>query len=113
MVTVDAARCLGLQDALGSIEAGKLADIILINMRKPHLTPVWHEPMRMVYQASGHDVDTVIVDGKILMEKRAVEHVDESCVLEDSAEEAWRALERLGFEAAAGLPENMWGVTHY
>jgi len=113
MVTVDAARCLGLEDELGSIEAGKRADIIMIDMRKPHLVPVWHEPMRMVYQASGHDVDTVIVDGRVLMERRTVDHMDESRVLEDAAEEAWLALERLGFEAAAELPENMWGVTHY
>ena len=113
MVTVDAARCFGLEDSIGSIEEGKLADIILVDIRKPHLTPLWHEPMRMAYQASGHDVDTVIVNGRVLMEGRKAAHVDEPAILEKASEEAWKALRRLGFERAAELPGNMWGVTHY
>ena len=113
MVTIDAARCLGLEDSLGSIEPGKLADLILVDTRKPHLTPVWQEPLRMVYQASGHDVDTVIVNGRILMRGREVPNIDEQAVLRRSTEEAWAALERLGLEKTAELPENLWGASHY
>ncbi|MFW6207191.1 MAG: amidohydrolase family protein [Spirochaetota bacterium] len=113
MVTIDAARVLRLDDRLGSIEAGKLADMILVDMHKPHLYPVWHEPLRMVYQASGHDVDTVIVNGKVLMEQRKVFALDEDKILSRAADEAWLALKRLGFEGAAELPRNLWGTTHY
>ena len=113
MVTVDAARAMGLEDRLGSIEAGKLADVILVDMHKPHLYPVWHEPLRMVYQASGHDVDTVIVNGNILMEERRVTALDEDKILSRAADEAWLALKRLGFERATELPHNLWGTTHY
>jgi len=113
MVTIDAARCFGLQDELGSIEEGKLADLILVDTRKPHLVPVWHEPMRMVYQASGHDVDTVIVDGQIRMEGRRIVDIEEEAVLDAAEEEARKALGRLGFEKAFELPEKLWGRTHY
>lgn len=113
MVTIDAARALGLQDSIGSIETGKLADIILVDMQQPHLSPLWHEALRMVYQTSGHDVDTVIVNGRVLMEHRRVADIDETEVLKQATKEAWAALKRLGFEKATELPHNLWGVTHY
>ncbi len=113
MVTIDAARALGLGDSLGSIEVGKKADLILVDTRKPHLYPIWQEPLRMVYQASGQDVDTVLVNGKVLMEAGQVPHIDEESILKGAQEQAWMALHRLGFEEAAGLPKNLWGATHY
>ena len=113
MVTIDAAKALGLDDRIGSIEEGKQADFILIDTRKPHLYPMWQEPLRMVYQASGQDVDTVVVNGRILMEKRKVSHLDEDEILDRAQDEALKALKRLGFESAAGLPERFWGATHY
>lgn len=113
MVTIDAAACLGLDDRLGSIEAGKLADLILVDMAKPHLYPPWQEPLRMVYQASGHDVDTVIVNGRILMRNRGVSHVNQAAVLAEAEKQGRLALKRLGLEKAAGLPGNLWGKTHY
>jgi cytosine/adenosine deaminase-related metal-dependent hydrolase len=113
MVTVDAARAVGLADRIGSIETGKKADLILVDVNKPHLHPVWQEPMRMVYQASGHDVDTVIVNGRILMREKKIEHLEEQEILARAQEEAWRALRRLGIEAAASLPGRFWGATHY
>ena len=63
MITIDAARTLGYEQELGSLEAGKKADIILIDMMKPHLLPIFMIPHRIVYEVSGHDVDTVIVNG--------------------------------------------------
>ena len=113
MVTIDAARALGLEGSLGSIEVGKKADLVLVDMKKPHLYPPWHEPLRMVYEASGHDVDTVIVNGRVLMRERNVAHLDEAAILEAAEREARLALQRLGFEEATRLPERLWGVTHY
>jgi cytosine/adenosine deaminase-related metal-dependent hydrolase len=113
MVTVDAARALGLQDSLGSLEAGKRADLITVDMRRPHLYPPWQEPLRMVYQASGQDVDTVLVNGRLLMRSGRVEHLDEGDILEQAEAEAWKALRRLGLEEAASLPPRLWSASRY
>lgn len=68
MITIDAARAIGMDHEIGSLEKGKKADIAIIDMRKPHLTPNWMPVHRLIHQVLGSDVDTVIVDGKILME---------------------------------------------
>jgi len=82
MATIHGAKALGLERGIGSLEAGKKADVILIDFRKPHLTPV-HDPYaNIVYSAHGEDVDTVIVDGKILMENREVEALKEEEIVE-------------------------------
>ena len=90
MVTIDAAKNLGMDHLTGSLEPGKKADVILINMEQPHLTPIWMVPQRVVYQVTGHDVDTVMVDGKILMEGRKVKSVNEKKVFERRPK-GWRA----------------------
>src|SRR5437762_13659266 len=70
MVTIDAARALGLDRELGSLEAGKKADVILVDLFKPHLMPLNMPVYRIASFANGADVDTVIVDGRVLMEGR-------------------------------------------
>lgn len=81
MATIDGAKALGLEKIIGSLEVGKKADIILLDFKKPHLTPV-HDPYaNIVYSACGSDVDTVIVDGKVLMENRNVKTLDEEEVV--------------------------------
>jgi 5-methylthioadenosine/S-adenosylhomocysteine deaminase len=113
MITIDAARALGLDAELGSLEEGKMADVVLIDLQKPHLYPLWQEPLRLVYQASGHDVDTVIVDGRIVMQHRAALTVDEAAVLADAQAEAEKMLDRTGFRKSAELPERFWRSTRY
>ncbi|MEJ5083269.1 MULTISPECIES: amidohydrolase family protein [unclassified Ochrobactrum] len=68
MITIDAARAIGMDQEIGSLECGKKADIVIIDMRKPHLTPNWMPVHRLIHQVQGSDIDTVIVDGKVLME---------------------------------------------
>jgi len=82
MATLDGARALGLEKSVGSLEVGKRADLILVDFEKPHLTPR-HECVHadLVYSAHGSDVETVIVDGKVLMEKRKVLTLDEAEVM--------------------------------
>jgi len=81
MATIDGARALGLEKTVGTLEAGKKADIILLDFKKPHLTPI-HDPYaNIIYSAHGSDVDTVIVDGKVLMENRKVKTLDEEEVM--------------------------------
>ena len=113
MITIDAAKAMGLDADLGSLEEGKKADVILIDSHKPHLYPLWQEPLRLVYEASGHDVDTVIVDGRLLMENRKVFSVNEAAVLADAQKEAEKMLDRTGFRESAGMPARFWNSTRY
>ncbi len=71
MATVNGARALGLKE-VGSLEKGKKADLILIDFRKPHLTPVYNPVSHLVYSCNGNDVDTTICNGKILMSNRKI-----------------------------------------
>ncbi|HEY8362964.1 MAG TPA: amidohydrolase [Tissierellaceae bacterium] len=76
MATVNGAKALGWFDEIGSIEVGKKADLILIDMDKPHLYPRHNVISALAYSVQGSDVDTVIVDGKIIMEKREIKTLD-------------------------------------
>ncbi|MBS7646542.1 amidohydrolase [Candidatus Bathyarchaeota archaeon] len=82
MATLDGAKALGLGRITGSLEVGKRADIVLVDVSKPHLKPLNDVYAALVYSARGSDVDTVIVDGRILMENRKVQTLDESAVME-------------------------------
>jgi cytosine/adenosine deaminase-related metal-dependent hydrolase len=111
MATIDAARALGLQDEIGSLEPGKKADVILIDMFKPHLVPANMPVHRVAYFANGNDVDTVIVNGDVLMENRIVKTVNEAEVIM-LAEKAIRdAIERTNLQHLLTLPDRFWGVT--
>jgi 5-methylthioadenosine/S-adenosylhomocysteine deaminase len=87
MATVSGAKALGLDENIGSLEVGKKADLVLIDLLKPHLRPLHNIYASIIYAAHGSDVNTVIVDGKILMENRQVKTLDEQAVIE-SAEKA-------------------------
>jgi 5-methylthioadenosine/S-adenosylhomocysteine deaminase len=81
MATVNGATALGLGNELGSIEVGKKADLVLVDIGKPHLTPLHNLISHLVYSAVGSDVETTIVDGRILMLERRVLVLDEDKVL--------------------------------
>ena len=92
MCTRKPAKALGMADKIGSLEVGKQADIILVDMLQPHLVPTHLMTVpRLVYHAQGQDVVTVIVDGEIMMENRRLTGCDEAKILAD----ADRALEAL------------------
>ncbi|MGN9164757.1 amidohydrolase [Tissierellaceae bacterium HCP3S3_D8] len=76
MGTLNGAKALDWEDDIGSIEVGKKADIILIDMDKPHLYPKYNLISALSYSVQGSDVDTVIIDGKIVMEKREIKTLD-------------------------------------
>ena len=67
MCTIDAAKALGMEKEIGSLEVGKKADIVLLDMRRPHLYPLNMPVSRLIYFANGNDVHTVIVDGRIAL----------------------------------------------
>lgn len=68
IATIDGARVLGLENEIGSLELGKKADIVVIDRNVPQMTPLHHVPAALVYQAYGSEVNTVIVDGHVLLE---------------------------------------------
>jgi 5-methylthioadenosine/S-adenosylhomocysteine deaminase len=75
MATLGSASCLGMDDLIGSLEVGKRADLIIVDMTPPHLAPLFPEPHtnvieQIVYSASAADVLTTIVEGKVLMQNR-------------------------------------------
>lgn len=74
--TIGGAKLLGLDNLIGSIEVGKRADIILIDMNQPHLTPVYNYYSHLVYAARGADVKTSIINGKIVMRERKLLTID-------------------------------------
>ena len=80
MATIDGAKALGLENEVGSIEVGKKADVIVINLDKPHLIPVHDIYSTLAYSVNGADVETVIIDGKIVMEDRKMLTIDEEMV---------------------------------
>ncbi len=68
MATSEGAKALGLGERVGSLETGKLADVILVDTRRPHLTPLYHPASQLVYAAKGSDVTTAIINGRVVME---------------------------------------------
>ncbi len=91
MATINGAKALGVEKELGSLEVGKKADIILIDLKKPHLCPLNNPLSAICYSAQSSDVHTVMVDGKILMENYELKTIDiEKAMYE--AEEAARKL---------------------
>ena len=106
MATINGAKALGMDDEIGSLEPGKKADVVLFDADTPEWQPLYCEPYNLVYSASGGSVDTVIVDGKIVMEHREVKTIDEREVIARI-----RELSR-GVEARSGVkPPTRWPIS--
>ncbi|KUG03068.1 s-adenosylhomocysteine deaminase [hydrocarbon metagenome] len=91
MATAYGARALGLDNETGRLQAGLKADLILISLDQPHMQPVHDAVANIVYSAQASDVDTVIINGKVIMENRKISTFDEKLVLKQ-AEQAARKL---------------------
>jgi 5-methylthioadenosine/S-adenosylhomocysteine deaminase len=76
MATIGGARALGMEDRIGTLEPGKRADVIIIDLQQPKTQPVYAVESAIVYAASGNSVVTTIVDGKVLMRNRHLLTVD-------------------------------------
>ncbi len=83
MATGGGAKLLGLDDWIGSIEVGKQADIILVDMNQPHLTPLYNCYSQLVYAARGADTKTSIIGGKIVMKDRQLRTMDLNAVMKN------------------------------
>ncbi|HDU8547420.1 amidohydrolase [Morganella morganii] len=84
MATKGSARALHMDDKIGSLETGKLADIIVVDTKAPNMVPVYSPYAALVYGANGANVRHTIVDGVILMEDRQLLTVNENEIIQDA-----------------------------
>lgn len=81
LATINGAEVLGLQDKIGSLEKGKEADIIIVDVDQPHLVPLYNVYSLLVYAADGADVTTVMVAGRVVMMDKKLLTIDEKKVI--------------------------------
>jgi len=84
MATIGGARAIGMERLIGSLEAGKRADLITVSMASPRQTPLYDPVSHVVYTTRGDDVRTTIVNGKVLMKERQVRTLDRAAVIADA-----------------------------
>lgn len=98
MATKGGAKAMGIEDEVGSIEPGKRADIIILDLNQAHAAPTQNVDLisRIVYEASSADVETTIVDGRVLMHQRKLTAISEQEVVREANKALERALRRSG-----------------
>ena len=96
MATLNGAKALGIGNDIGDIERGRKADIILINMKSPYLHPIHDIYSTLIYSTCGLNVDTVIVDGEMLVKNGKCIHLNEEEIMEKADEKALNLIERSG-----------------
>jgi cytosine/adenosine deaminase-related metal-dependent hydrolase len=84
MATIGGARAIGREHDLGSLEVGKMADLVLVDLDRPHTVPALDPVAVLVYAANGSDVHTVIVNGQVVLRDRVAVTVDEEAILADA-----------------------------
>ena len=111
MATTDGYKVLGLDRDLGSVEVGKKADLITVDLFQPHLYPSDMLIYRLVYNATGSDVVDVAVSGRLVMEGRKMLTIDEAQVLERVQAVYERFITRAELAPLTKNPERFWGVS--
>jgi 5-methylthioadenosine/S-adenosylhomocysteine deaminase len=96
MATVGGARVIGMEKQLGSLEAGKRADLITVSMRSARQTPMYDPVSHLVYVTRGTDVQNTIVNGKILMRDRQLKTLDRDAIIADANRLAVRVRAAVG-----------------
>jgi 5-methylthioadenosine/S-adenosylhomocysteine deaminase len=99
LATIDAAKVMGIDHEVGSLRKGKKADMIIINLLEPTLSPLFVDPIRnivpnLVYSARGHEVETSIIDGRIIMENRQITTIDTRNAILEAQQAAKEVSER-------------------
>ena len=119
MATIEAAQALCLGDQVGSLKEGKLADLIVIDLSAPQLNPIMEAPVRnlipnLVYAARGSEVESVMVDGRLVVEDHELKTADEREIIRQAAESAVRIQTELGKNTWANdLPLARWTQEGY
>jgi 5-methylthioadenosine/S-adenosylhomocysteine deaminase len=81
MATIGGARAIHLEKLIGSLEAGKKADLILVDTNAPHATPMYNVYSQLVYALKASDVRSVVIGGKIVVEERRMLTLDEPAIV--------------------------------
>jgi 5-methylthioadenosine/S-adenosylhomocysteine deaminase len=95
MATIDGAKALHWEGSIGSLEPGKKADIAILSLRKPHLTPLYSEVSHLVYACKASDVETVFVNGHLVVEDRKIMTIDVFRIMEMAEKAKEELLARL------------------
>lgn len=101
MATINGAKSLGLADSIGSLEVGKKADFIAIDMRKVHLQPYFSPVSAVVYSATGRDVELVVVDGVEVVKGGRLQTMDEEHVWQEANKRSREVAEKAGLSESA------------
>ena len=101
LATIDGARAMGMGHVIGSLEPGKKADMIMLDLEVPQMTPLVWDPVsnlipNLVYAANGSEVQLSMVDGRIIMEDRILLSIDEKKIIREAQQEGRKLLERAG-----------------
>ena len=100
MATIDGARALGLGNEVGSLKAGKRADVIVVDLNQPHSSPQRDDVVSaLVYSAVASDVRMTIIDGQVVMRDRELPTMDQASVIEEANREADALRARVGLSA--------------
>lgn len=104
MATINGARALGREDEIGSLEVGKKADFVVLDMNKPHLTPSPNPVSTVVHCATGADVRLVVIDGKTVVRDGRVLTLDEEQVMRTARSRAEALYQRAGVQVRPRWP---------
>jgi 5-methylthioadenosine/S-adenosylhomocysteine deaminase len=102
MATIEGAKALGMESMTGSLEEGKKADIIVVDIKKPHLTPMYNPYSHLVYAARGNDVVHTMINGKLVMEDRKLLDLELEEILEKAREKSRDVLRWLSDSGVKG-----------
>jgi cytosine/adenosine deaminase-related metal-dependent hydrolase len=104
MATINGARAMGLGQEIGSLEVGKRADFVAIDMDKPHLTPAPNPISALVCAGTGKDVTLAVIDGKMVVRDGQVLTMDEGRILAEARERAGSLYRRAGIDIKPRWP---------
>ncbi len=103
MATIDGAKAMGLGSEIGSLEVGKRADVIVVKLQSLHSTPhLTDDISSIVYSSQPADVDTVIIDGRLVMSEGQLLSIDERLLIKEANREAELLMMRAGLSEAIG-----------
>lgn len=104
MATINGAKAMGMEKEIGSLEPGKRADVIVLNMWRPEWIPNYSEVQNLVYSADGRSVETVYIDGRLIMDNGKVLTVNEDEIIAKCMELSDKLLERTGVSVPGRWP---------
>jgi 5-methylthioadenosine/S-adenosylhomocysteine deaminase len=108
MATIGSAKCLGLEERVGSLEKGKKADVVILRLDQIAFTPYLRPVSHLVFSAQGRDVSTVIVDGQVLLQDGKFTSLNEAAILSEANRVAHEIIKKAGADGL--VSKGRWNV---